>query len=121
MDDDVTIQRVAAKILPRIGLTVDFALDGQQAVHMYQDALAAGKRYDVVIMDLTIPGGMGGKEAIVSLRALDPAVNAIVSSGYSSDPVMADFRAHGFSGMVAKPYDSTELLKTVRRVLEAQA
>ena len=121
MDDDVTIQRVAAKILPRLGLAVDFALDGQQAVHMYQDALAAGKRYDVVIMDLTIPGGMGGKEAIVSLRALDPAVNAIVSSGYSSDPVMADFRAHGFSGMVAKPYDITELLKTVRRVLEPHA
>jgi CheY-like chemotaxis protein len=118
MDDDTTIQRVAAKIFPRLGLAVDFASDGQQAVQMYRDALAAGKRYDVVIMDLTIPGGMGGKEAITSLRAIDPAVKAIVSSGYSSDPVMADFRVHGFSGMVSKPYDITELLRTVRRVLE---
>jgi signal transduction histidine kinase/ActR/RegA family two-component response regulator len=117
MDDDETIQRMAAKIISRLGPEVDLAQDGRQAVQMYKDALAAGKRYNLVIMDLTIPGGMGGKEAIAMLRTIDPAVQAIVSSGYSSDPVLADFRAHGFSGMVAKPYDIKELIRTLQQFL----
>jgi len=121
MDDDETIQRMSAKIISRLGLEVDLARDGQQAVQMYKDALAAGKRYDLVIMDLTIPGGMGGKEAVSILRAIDPAVKAIVSSGYSSDPVLADFRAHGFSGMVAKPYAIKELIQTLQQVLGAKS
>jgi two-component system, cell cycle sensor histidine kinase and response regulator CckA len=68
-------------------------------------------------MDLTIPGGMGGREAISVLRKFDPGVKAIVSSGYSSDLAMADFRKHGFRGMVAKPYDISELASVIRNVL----
>jgi CheY-like chemotaxis protein len=120
MDDDETIQHMAAKIISRLGPEVDLAQDGSQAVRMYKDALDAGRRYDLVIMDLTIPGGMGGKEAISMLRGIDPTVKAIVSSGYSSDPILADFRAHGFSGMVAKPYDIKDLIRTLQQFLGAK-
>jgi DNA-binding NarL/FixJ family response regulator len=75
-------------------------------------------RFDLVIMDLTVPGGMGGKEAMAELCKLDPKVKGIVSSGYSSDPVMANYRSYGFSGMVAKPYRLTDLAKAIRSVLE---
>jgi CheY-like chemotaxis protein len=70
-------------------------------------------------MDLTIPGGMGGREAVGLLRQIDPGIRAIVSSGYSSDVAMADFRKHGFQGMVAKPYDIAELSMVIRNVLSA--
>ena len=69
-------------------------------------------------MDLTVPGGMGGKEAMLELRKRDPSVKGLVSSGYSSDPIMANFRAHGFNGMVAKPYRLTELAKAIRAVMD---
>ena len=85
---------------------------------MYQQALAAGVRFDAVIMDLTIPGGLGGKEAIRSLLSMDPAVRAIVSSGYADDPVMANYAAYGFKGCTAKPYTARELRDILRQVLK---
>ena len=84
---------------------------------MYREALASGKPFDLVIMDLTVPGAMGGKEAIQALIQVDPRVKAIVSSGYSNDPIMADFRSYGFSGVVRKPYRLRELSEEVLRVL----
>jgi two-component system, cell cycle sensor histidine kinase and response regulator CckA len=81
--------------------------------------IAAGRRYDLVIMDLTVPGGIGGLETIRRLRELDPKVRAIVSSGYSSDPVMADYRAHGFAGMIPKPYRIVDFARVIRQVLES--
>jgi DNA-binding NarL/FixJ family response regulator len=73
-------------------------------------ARSSGRAFDFVILDLTVPGGMGGAEAIVELRKIDPEVRAIVSSGYSNDPVMAHFADYGFCAVVPKPYDCKMLV-----------
>jgi len=117
MDDEEPIRMMALALLARLGFKVVVAPDGAEAVRLYTEARARGEPFDLVIMDLTVPGGMGGGEAMQELRTLDPAVRAIVSSGYSSDPVMADHRAHGFRGVVPKPYKFSDLAKTVRAVL----
>jgi PAS domain S-box-containing protein len=118
MDDEEPIRLMALALLARLGFAVVVAPDGAEAVRLYCEARARGEPFDLVIMDLTVPGGMGGKEAMMELQELDPGVRAIVSSGYSSDPVMANHRAHGFRGMVPKPYKFSDLAKTVRAVLE---
>ncbi|MEE3262796.1 MAG: response regulator [Candidatus Latescibacterota bacterium] len=87
----------------------DFAAEGSEAVAKYRSALEEGEEFDIVIMDLTIPGGMGGREALGHLLDIDEYTCAIVSSGYSDDPVMADYANHGFADVVAKPYDIVEL------------
>ena len=117
MDDEVPILKMAEKLMQRLGFEFVPAADGSEAIERYRSAKDSGKPFDLVVMDLTIPGGMGGKEAIGILREIDPGVRAIVSSGYSSDLAMSDFRKHGFRGMVAKPYDIAELSATIRRVL----
>ncbi len=117
MDDEEPILRMAEKLANRMGLEFEAVADGRAAIERYRGSMEAGRPFDLVVMDLTIPGGMGGREAISVLRKLDPGVKAIVSSGYSSDLTMADFRKHGFRGMVAKPYDISELAKVIRNVL----
>jgi PAS domain S-box-containing protein len=117
MDDEEPIRRMADRLMRRMGLDFEAAADGQEAIERYREAKEGGHPFDLVIMDLTIPGGMGGREAISILRAYDPNVRAIVSSGYSSDLAMSDFRKHGFRGMVAKPYDIAELASVIRGVL----
>ena len=117
MDDEALIRDIAGKLLSRIGYDVEFAKDGAEAVKRYQKAMESGKSFDAVIMDLTIPGGMGGKEAVQRVLKIDPNVNAIVSSGYSNDPVMSDFRKYGFKGVVTKPYTIEELGKTLLEIL----
>ncbi len=117
MDDEEPILRMAEKLMARMGLEFESVADGAQAIERYKAAQAAGRPFDLVVMDLTIPGGMGGKEAISVLLGIDPGVKVIVSSGYSSDLAMADFREHGFRGMVAKPYDVSELASAIRDVL----
>jgi CheY-like chemotaxis protein len=107
--------------MKRLGLDFESAADGREAIERYRAAKESGRPFDLVIMDLTIPGGMGGKEAISILRKYDPGVKAIVSSGYSSDLAMADFREHGFSGMVAKPYDIARLTTVIHEVLKEPA
>ena len=92
MDDEEAILDVTSEILKHLGYEVDTSHDGLEAVEKYRRAFASGQRFDAVIMDLTIPGGMGGKEAVKKLREIDPEVKAIVSSGYSNDPVMSEFR-----------------------------
>ncbi len=121
MDDEEPIVRMAEKLLRRMGLQFESAADGKEAIARYRSAKESGHPFDLVIMDLTIPGGMGGKEAISVLRAYDPGVKAIVSSGYSSDLAMADFRMHGFRGMVAKPYDINSLATVIRSVMKEPA
>jgi PAS domain S-box-containing protein len=118
MDDEPGIREMAAQLLKRIGFEVATTSDGAEAVQAYTDAMKGGRRFDLVIMDLTVPGGMGGLAAMEKLKALDPRVMAIVSSGYSSDPVMSDHRAYGFAGMIPKPYRITDFAKVIRQVLE---
>ena len=76
-----------------------------------------GHPFDLVIMDLTIPGGMGGKEAIVKLLELDPQARAVVSSGYSNDPIMSDYSAYGFKGVLAKPYKIEQVIELLEKIL----
>ena len=99
---------------------MDSAKDGAEAISLYEKALQADTRYAAVIMDLTIPGGMGGKEAIGKLLKIDPGVTAIVSSGYSKDPVMATYREHGFSGVLAKPFKFEKLAHLLEEVTSAR-
>lgn len=117
MDDEETIREVAGSMLELMGYTVAFARDGVEAMAMYSAAKSMDRPFDVVIMDLTVPGGMGGREAVARLLEIDPHVRAIVSSGYSSDPVMASYREMGFKGVIAKPYHVDELSETVARVI----
>ncbi len=118
MDDEELIRAMADALLRRLGFEVTCVADGQEVLRVYAEALRTGLRFDLVIMDLTVPGGLGGQEAMIELHKLDPQVKGIVSSGYSSDPVMANYKTHGFSGRVAKPYRLTDFAKAIRSVLE---
>ncbi len=117
MDDEESIRNLLDKILNRIGYEASFARDGSEAVEAYTRAKESGQPFTAVICDLTIRGGMGGREAIRELRSIDPQIKAIVSSGYSDDPAMADYRKYGFSGVIAKPYKINELSHVLQEVI----
>lgn len=117
MDDEDTILQITREMLESLGYEVETAVDGNEAMTKYVEARDSGAPFDIVILDITIPGGMGGKETILRLLEIDPGVKAIVSSGYSSDPVMSMFDRYGFAGFIAKPYRMTELHDTIKRVL----
>jgi CheY-like chemotaxis protein len=121
MDDEEIIRDLVSEILTANGYEVDLTVDGAEAIERYKESVESGNRYCVVIMDLTIPGGMGGDEAIKALLEIDPDCKAIVSSGYSNDPIMADYRRHGFSGVISKPYRAVELSVLVHSVIEGDA
>ena len=113
VDDEELVKDVTGEMLESLGYDVEYASDGETAVHMYEEQITKGSRYDLVIMDLTIPGGMGGKDAILKLSELDPEVLAIVSSGYANDPIMAHYRDYGFSAVLSKPFNIEDLSKTL--------
>jgi PAS domain S-box-containing protein len=117
MDDEEIIREIAREILSHLGYEVEVCGDGRSALTLYQEALNSGNRYDAVIMDLTIQGGMGGKETMKALLGIDPTVKGIVSSGYSNDPILAHFRQYGFSGMVSKPYTVKELQEILQELV----
>ncbi|MCF3650861.1 PAS domain S-box protein [Synoicihabitans lomoniglobus] len=117
MDDEANIRRMAATLLEHLGLEAETVVDGESVVKRFVEAKAEGKPFDVVLMDLTVPGGMGGKETMEKLRALDPGVRAIVSSGYSIDPVLSNYGDHGFCARVTKPYRAADLARVLREVL----
>jgi len=119
MDDEQAVRNVAGEILTDLGYTVAFAAHGREAVSLYEQALKDNQRFAAVIMDLTIPGGMGGQEAMSRLRSIDPAITAFVSSGYSNDPVMAEYAQHGFAGVIVKPYSIDEISKTLGNTLKS--
>ena len=106
-------------MLETLGYSVTLAKDGTEAIEIYQAAMASGEPFDSVLMDLTIPGGMGGQEAVKRLREIDPNVRAIVCSGYSNDTIMANYQRFGFRAVVPKPYRLTQLSGTIRGVLSA--
>lgn len=120
MDDEPTIREVATVILKSAGNRVETANDGQDALNRYSIAGVSDDPFDVVVLDLTVPGGMGGQAALLELRKLDPFVKAIASSGYRDDPPMADPESHGFAGVAAKPYTRAELAGEVERLLKAK-
>ena len=117
MDDEESIRLLGAILLQRMGLEVTVAAEGAAAVHEFSAARDAGRPFDLVILDLTIPGGMGGRETMENIRRMDASVPAIVSSGYSNDAVLADFRRFGFQAMVAKPYEIDQLVGVVKQLL----
>lgn len=116
MDDEEVVRKVAGKMLQFLGYDACFARNGNEAIDMYKKAEKSGSKYKAVILDLTIPGGMGGREAIKELIKIDPDVKAIVSSGYSNDPIMCNFKDYGFSGFLLKPYKIKELGDVLKKV-----
>ena len=117
MDDEEIIRSLTTEMLIRLGGITDTATNGEEALTMYRRAMQDGTPYDLVILDLTVPGGMGGKEAIKELLAMDPGAKVIVSSGYADDPVMALYSEHGFKGVAAKPYTLNELKYAIEKAL----
>jgi PAS domain S-box-containing protein len=121
MDDDEAVRSAAAELLETIGYEVDTAADGAEAISLYTRAMEKNHPFDAVVLDLTVPEGVGGRETMARLLEIDPGVKAIVSSGYSTDPVMANYREHGFFGVAVKPYRLADLARTLRRVIEKKA
>ncbi|MFA5236888.1 MAG: response regulator [Methanoregula sp.] len=109
VDDEEIILDVSREVLRFLGYDAVFAKEGAEAIRIYMQEKDAGRPFDVVIIDLTIPEGMGGKEAIGKLRTYDPDVKAVVSSGYANDPAVQDFASYGFSGRLTKPYRINEM------------
>jgi signal transduction histidine kinase/ActR/RegA family two-component response regulator len=121
MDDEEMLRELVRAMLSHLGYEAVCAADGGEAIALYERAQAAGEPFTAVILDLTVPGGMGGKETCRALRARDPQVKVIVSSGYSSEHVMADFTHYGFSGVLTKPYQIHELGALLQRVVQRSA
>jgi len=115
MDDEALVREVAGKMLERLGYEVEAAANGREALMIYKQAIDSGQPLDLVILDLTVPGGMGGEETLRHLQELDPDVRAIVTSGYTNDPRMVDFRKYGFQEAVVKPFHLQELARKIGR------
>lgn len=117
LEDDPLVRSLIVRNLTSNGFDVTESAEGSETVRLYQDSLTQGRAYDLVILDLSIPNGMGGIRAMEKLRAMDPEVFAIVSSGYSDDPVMAKPAAYGFAAVLPKPYEPADMLRLVKNVL----
>jgi PAS domain S-box-containing protein len=117
MDDDAIIRRGARNLLTQLGYDVACAADGEEALRLYADAASDGSPFDAVVLDLTVPAGMGGTTCLDRLKQFDPSVRAVVSSGYADDPIMADYRAHGFLAVVRKPYTAEELVRALDQAM----
>jgi CheY-like chemotaxis protein len=117
MDDEEMIRELVAGMLEEIGYRITTCDEGAEAIRLYKAAKGSGTPFSAVIMDLTIPGGMGGKKAAEEILAFDPAACLIVSSGYSNDPIMSDYPTYGFTSAIAKPYMIDELAEVLRSSL----
>ena len=121
LDDEPLLRDLLVMMLTRWGYTVEAVADGREAVRRYVECRTQGTPFDLLIMDLTIPGGMGGRQAFAEILAHDPQARAIVASGYSDDPIMADYRKAGFLGALAKPFQKAELARVVNALMSAEA
>jgi two-component system, cell cycle sensor histidine kinase and response regulator CckA len=117
MDDEEPIGRMAADILRHYGYEVVWAANGEEAIALYENGIGLKKRFDLVVLDLTVPGGMGAKETILRLREIDPGVKAIATSGHFKDPLLVDFKKNGFMGALSKPFRIEDLANAVARIL----
>jgi CheY-like chemotaxis protein len=117
MDDEQIILDVTLEVLNFLGYDVMFAGNGQEAIEVYKREKAAGVPFDAVILDLSIPEGMGGKETIALLKEFDPGVKAIVSSGYGTDPVVMEYPRYGFSGRLSKPYKINDMKAILEQLI----
>jgi CheY-like chemotaxis protein len=118
MDDDEMICEITTEILELLGYGVESCSDGLEAVERFRSARESKQPFSAVILDLTIPGGMGGKQVAPLFLEIDPAAVLIVSSGYSNDPVIASYRDYGFSGVLNKPFDVDKLGNELERLLK---
>jgi CheY-like chemotaxis protein len=116
MDDENFIRTLLSAMLKKMGFKTASAKDGAEAIKMYEHAISSKQPFDAVILDLTVPGGLGGKETVAKLIRIDKNVKAIVSSGYSNDPVMSNYKKYGFSYAVKKPYVLKELSDALNRL-----
>ncbi len=120
MDDEEIIIKVAGRILKNLGYIGEFASNSAEAVKLYKEARKSNKSFDIVILDLTIPGGMGGEKTLDELIEIDPNVKVLASSGYSNSPIMSDFEKYHFKGALAKPYTLDEMKKAIALILEGK-
>jgi two-component system, cell cycle sensor histidine kinase and response regulator CckA len=121
VDDEEDIREAAASLLKLLGYEVESAADGAVAIEEYRSALESGNSFDAVIIDLIVPGGMGGKATAEKLLEIDPCVSIILSTGRLSDPVATNYRQHGFKGLVTKPYTAAELGAALHKVLVGES
>jgi CheY-like chemotaxis protein len=117
MDDEEALRKLLETVLATLGYEVQTAHDGAEAIALCEEAKASGRSFDAVLLDLTVSGGMGGIEAAVRLKELDPSWKLIVSSGYSGAAVMSDFRKYGFDDVIPKPWTVAQMSEVLRRVL----
>jgi two-component system, cell cycle sensor histidine kinase and response regulator CckA len=111
------ILKIARELLQHLGYEVIVAENGEEAIDFYRQSMELKRPFDVVILDLAIPGGLGGKEVMQELMSMDNQVRAIISSGYLNDPIIEDYGRYGFSGILTKPYDAGELDRILQEVI----
>lgn len=118
MDDEKMIRDVTGALLTHMGYEVSCVGDGVEVIELYQKAKEENQPFSCVILDLTIPDGMGGRKTMQKLLELDSEIKVIISSGYGNDPLIQDFREYGFKGAITKPYKIEELMDTLQRTLK---
>lgn len=116
MDDEEMVRTVVGEMLKMVGHEVEFARDGREAIDLYVKARESDHPFSAVIVDLNVPGGMGGREAVEELRRIDSGLKAVVSSGYSSDPVVENYREYGFDAVISKPFRVSDLSDALRMI-----
>lgn len=121
MDDEQVILDVTNEVLKFLGYDVMFARDGTSAIEMFRQEKAKGSPFDLVILDLSIPEGMGGKETFEKIHASDPAAKIVISSGFTNDPMLTNYAAYGLSGVLAKPYRITEVKALLESMIPKKA
>jgi len=113
MDDEEMVLKVTTKMLEHLGFAVVATRDGEAAIAKYRQLLDEGKTVTAIILDLTIPGGMGGRDAVHAIHRINSSAKIIASSGYSTDPIMADYQEYGFSSSITKPFNLNDLRQAI--------
>ncbi len=118
MDDDSMVREMVKQMLSHSGHEIILVENGHEAIELYNEYFESNRSIDIIIMDLTIPGGMGGKDTVPEILKINPNAKVVVASGYSNDPVMAHYQDYGFTASIAKPFQLAELSKLVNAILQ---